>query len=104
MPSIPPAPDSASRRRRLPRRPTILLTMIVVALIAVGLGVMRAWMGARARLVRLEQLRAELAGTEARVAWSLKMQPQGYVPSAQAEADRRALERAWAELKAFEGR
>jgi hypothetical protein len=94
-----PAPGPARRRR-----PTILLLMAVVAASAVPIGVVKYRMDAAARRVRAEALRAELANAEARAEWSERMNRRGYVPAAKAAAARIALDRARAELEAFEGR
>ena len=103
MPEILPTPNSAPRRRRSYRRPTIQLTMAVVAVVAVALGAIRYEM-AKARRVRIEALKAQLAQAEARSAWSQRMRQRGYVTAAQAASARLVVERARHEMEAFEGR
>ena len=96
---------SLTRVRRLSSlRPTILATMLVVALIAVGLGMWRSKMVADARARQFAVLKSDLLRAADRVSWSERMRQKGYMSAAQVAADRWSLECARSRLEAFEGR
>ena len=91
-------PDRISPPRRPWRRPTILLLMIVVAVVAVALGALKSRRDDEQR-ARLARVKANLERAEARVKWSEEMHRKGYVSKATAVSDRLTMDKAKAELK-----
>jgi hypothetical protein len=96
-------PMPSPRRRSRLRRPTILLLMAVVAVVAGGLGVIHARMAAAER-ARVARLRHALIVAEVRMRRTLELRKRDAIPPSDVAKARVAMDRARAELKAFEGR